>query len=155
VFVLVGCGGSLATAAKSSPTPSPLPSPTPDVGKLYNAAINKKFKAISRDFPALARTTPGSPEESAEFRHLSEDYQAFLDDLDKIPFPPDAKDDLSALKKTSVALQYFWTSAALDSRSFSWIVYKSLNDANNQAEILLGRDVGLSLTPTTLPSPTP
>lgn len=135
--------------------PTPTPSPTPDVGALFGAAVGTKFNALKRDFDALGKAKWSTPEASGAARQLSDDYKAFLDTLDTIPFPPSAKDDLSALKKTAVALQVFWAGVAIDSNTYSSIYYNHLNDANNQAELLLGHDVGVSLVISSFASPTP
>ena len=75
--------------------------------------------------------------------------------MDRIPFPPSAAADLSALKKSLVALQIFWSNVSADTNSYSDLVYTSLNNANNEAELLLGHDVGVSLVISSFTSPTP
>jgi len=152
VLLLTACGAGAATA-KATPTPSP--SPTPDVGALYSDAIGKTFGYLQTDFATLDAAKPGSPAEATAATHLSEDYKSFLDTLDRIAFPPGAANDLSALKKSLVALQIFWSNVSTDSTSYNNFVYTNLNDANNQAELLLGHDVGVSLVISPFVSPTP
>src|SRR5690242_7355461 len=73
------------------------------------------------------------------------DFEALLTKLDAIPFPSSAKDDVSALKKTVVALQVFWSNVSIDDSSYSAFTYGSLLNGYDDASILLGHDVGVSL----------
>jgi hypothetical protein len=151
VLLLTACGAS--TAAK--PTPTPSPSPTPDVGALYTDAVNKTFNYLSADYAAVVAAKVGSADESLAAIHLSRDYQFLLDALDKIPFPASAAADLSTLRKTLVALQIFWSNVSSDTTSYYSLTETSLGNANNQAELVLGHDVGVSLVVSSFASPTP
>jgi hypothetical protein len=151
VFLLAGCGGSVATSAKLTPTPSP----TPNVGALYTDAVNAAFDSLKTDYAAIVAAKPGSPDEATAAQHISSDYQAFLDALDKISFPANAADDLSTLKKSLVALQVFWSNVSGDTNSYNSFTQTNLDNANNQAELVLGHDVGVSLVISPLTSPTP
>jgi hypothetical protein len=42
-----------------------------------------------------------------------------------------------------------------DTNAYNSFTYSALNDANNQAELLLGHDVGVSLIISSYTSPTP
>jgi hypothetical protein len=152
VLLLTACGGA-STAAK--PTPTPSPSPTPDVGALYTEAVTKNFGYVSTDYAAIIAAKPGSADEATAANHLSEDYRAFLDSLDRIPFPPSAANDFAALSKSLVALQIFWSNVSTDTNSYSSITEATLDNANNQAALLLGHDVGVSLVISPYASPTP
>jgi hypothetical protein len=148
VFLLFGCGTTVATTAKPTPTP------TPDVGRLYSAAINTLHDAATTDGAAFYASKPGSTDESAAASKLATDYETLLTSLDSIPFPPTARDDLSAFKKTVVARQVFWSNVGIAGSNYSAFTDNSTADAYNQASILLGHDVGVTLV-IQKPSPTP
>jgi hypothetical protein len=153
MLVLTACGPTGA-AAKPTPTPSPFPSPTPNVGKLYLAAINTIHDSRVIDDTAFYNSKPGSAEESAAATTLADDYQTLLVALDAIPFPVDAKDDVSALKKSAVALQIFWSGVATSTNNYNRFTDNSLGNAYAQAALVLGHDVGITLV-ITGPSPSP
>ena len=150
VFVLIGCGTTVATTAR----PTPIPSPTPDAPGLYSAAISRLHDSATTDSAAFFATKAGSPEESAAANKLATDFQALLTSLDAIPFPSTIKDDASAFKKTVVASQVFWSNVGIADSNYSVYRDNSTTDAYNQAGILLGHDLGLSLV-LQKPSPTP
>ena len=152
VLLLTGCGSTVA--APPTPTPTPSPSPTPDVSALYSAASSQTHTYLDSDYKALSAAAPGSADEATAARHLGDDFQSFLDALDKIPFPPNSIADLGAMKKALVALQVFYSNVASDTSTYSNFTATGLLNDYNQAGILLGHDVGVSLVLAN-PSPTP
>jgi hypothetical protein len=124
------------------------------VARLYEQTINSLHDVTTRDKLAM-NASKSTAETQALAGGLAEDYQGFLNRLDDIPFPASAKEDLSALKKSAVALQLFWTDVKIDLNNFSQFRSRTLQDAFNQAALVLGHDVGVSLEVNPLPSPTP
>jgi hypothetical protein len=145
LVLLTARGGAVATAAKSTPTPTP--TPTPDVGAMYISAIDVLHDNIQTrgHGDAYYKSKQGSPEASAAASTLAADYESLLVSLDAIPFPPNAKDDLSAFKKTVVARQVFWSDVSIADSNYSALTDNNTNDAYNQASILLGHDIGVTL----------
>lgn len=154
VLLLASCGATAATTA--TPTPTPRPIPSRDTAGLYLDAIQKTHDSLVTDYAAIAAAKVGSAEEATAAGRLAGDYQNLLDMLDAIPFPPNAQQDLSDLKKSLVALQIFWSQVSNDTNSYNSFSQTSLEKAYGQAALVLGHDIGVSLIiPGTSPSPTP
>jgi hypothetical protein len=151
VFLLAGCGATVA-----APKPSPIPSPTPDVAALYISAIDTLHDSLELrgHNAAYYSAKVGSPEASAAAQQLAVDYTGLLEMLDAIPFPPSAGADVSALKKAVVARQVFWSEVGIADSNYSAFTDNSTSDAYNQASIVLGHDIGVTLV-LQGPSPTP
>lgn len=148
VVVLISCGTPVATTAKPTPTPSP------DIAALYTDAIQTTHDALVSDYAAISAATQGSAAQSTAAGHIAGDFQSLLVKLDAIPFPPNAQEDLSALKKSVVALQIFWSDVAINADSYSSFTENNLSNAYAQTALVLGHDIGVTLV-IQGPSPSP
>jgi hypothetical protein len=154
LLLLAGCGAGATAVPK--PTPIASPTPTPDVAAPYISAIDTLHDSLELrgHNAAYYSAKVGSPETSAAAQQLAVDFTGLLDMLDAIPFPSSASADVSTLKKAVVARQVFWSEVGIADSNYSAFTDNSTSDAYNQASILLGHDIGVTLVLQS-PSPTP
>lgn len=152
LVVICACGAQAAPSP--SPTPTPTATPLYVIGTEYTTAVNRLHDSTAADWPTYYSSASGSAAASTAAAKLATDYQTLLNNLDSISFPANAQSDLSTFRKTVVALQVFWSNVSVSDSSYSDLIEGSLNNDYNNAAILLGHDVGVSLV-IEKPTPTP